>query len=533
MSVKLGAAVAKALADHGVDTMFGVMGEGNLLIIDHFVHELGLTYVTAANEFGAVTMANGYAQAGGRVGVATVTQGPGLTNTITALRDCVSAGSPVVLIAGATHDRENKQFIEQAEYVAPTGAVFINVESRHSVLHDVARAVTVARTERCPVVLNIAVEIQDEEVAYRSVEQGTATPTPLDDDELEAALGMISVARRPLVLAGYGTVLGGAEEAVRALAERLGAPLATTLRGKELFSGDPRSIGICGGLSSPEGSAVIDRADCIIAIGASLSKLTTERGALFQGKTVIECDVDPARLGFNLDVDAVIAGDAAAVARQIVEYLDLAEIGATRFHEEALQLRAANGSAGYVDRSGDGMVDIRTALAAVEKAVPAERTLVVDVRRFMEETVRRVHAPDAAAYVYGASFGAVGIGMGAAIGASFARSDRPALLICGDGGFMMTGLTEFNTAVRHDRDLICVVLNDGCYGAEEIQLRDQGRNRDLAMFDWPGFEGIATALGGSAVTVTSLDELDGIAGVIAERRGPLLIDIRISPDGIA
>ncbi|MDL9978369.1 thiamine pyrophosphate-binding protein [Microbacterium sp. ASV49] len=532
--MKLGAAVAKALADHGVDTMFGVMGEGNLLIIDHFAHELGLTYVASANEFGAVTMANGYAQAGRRIGVATVTQGPGVTNTITAVRECVSAGAPVVIVAGATHDRENKQFIEQAEYFAPTGAGFINVESRHSVLHDVARAVSRAHRERRPIVLNIAVEIQDDEVTYREVDAcPAAADVALDDEELEAALGIISVARRPLVLAGYGAVLSDAKDDILALADRLGAPVATTLRGKELFTGDPRSIGICGSLSSPEGSAVIDRADCIIALGASLSKLTTDRGALFQGKTVIECDADPSRLGLNLDVDAVIAGDAASVARRIVEYLDLAEIDATNFRAEAQQLRDAAREPAFADTSGGGLVDIRTALDAIDRAVPAERTLVVDVGRFMEETVRRVHAPDGASYVYGASFGAVGIGMGSAIGAGFARPERLTLLVCGDGGFMMTGLTEFNTAVRYGRDLVCIVLNDGCYGAEEGQFRGRGKDRDLTLFAWPSFESVAKALGGSAVTVASVEELDGLAGVIAERTGPLLIDIKISPDGVA
>lgn len=531
--MKLSAAVAKAFADHGVDTIFGLMGEGNLLIIDHFVHELGLNYVATANEFGAVTMANGYAQAGGGVGVATVTQGPGLTNTITALRDAVSAGTPLVLLAGDTRDAENKQYIEQAEYIAPTGAGFIAVESRHSVLHDVANALHRARRERRPIVLNVPVEIQHDDVLYRTPEgSAEVPPAVLDKDEMDVALGIISVARRPLILAGHGAVLSGAGDSILALADRIGAPVATTLRAKELFRGDPRSIGICGGLASPEGSTVIDRADCIIALGASLSKLTTERGALFRGKAVIECDADPARLGANLDVDAVIAGDAADVAQAIVGLLDLTEIAPTRFHEEAAGLLAGLRDDGYRDSSGDGVVDLRTALSVIDEVVPVDRTLAVDVGRFMEETVRRVHAPDARSYIYGASYGAVGIGMGTAIGASFARPERPTLLICGDGGFMMTGLTEFNTAVRYGRDLICVVLNDGCYGAEEVQFRDLGKNRDLTLFDWPGFEGVATALGGTGVTVTTLHELHGIKSAIAERSGPLLIDIRISPDGM-
>jgi thiamine pyrophosphate-dependent acetolactate synthase large subunit-like protein len=128
------------------------------------------------------------------------------------------------------------------------------------------------------------------------------------------------------------------------------------------------------------------------------------------------------------------------------------------------------------------------------------------------------------------SFGSIGLGMGAAIGAAVAEPDRPVVLMVGDGGFMLGGLTEFNSAVRHRSNLIVVVCNDGSYGAEHVQLRDKQMDPGLVMFDWPEFAPLAEALGGRGVTVRSMDELNAAGEAIRGRDRPLLIDIKLDPD---
>src|SRR4051794_3938888 len=148
-------AVANVLAGHGASCVFGVLGDGNLPILDALVREYGARYVAAAREDGAVLMADGYARAGGRLGVATVTHGPALTNAVTALTEAARARTPMLLVAADTPpgDRRNPQAIDQEDVVRPTGAGVQWVHSADSAPADVATAIGRAFTERRPIVL--------------------------------------------------------------------------------------------------------------------------------------------------------------------------------------------------------------------------------------------------------------------------------------------------------------------------------------------------------------------------------------------
>ena len=131
------------------------------------------------------------------------------------------------------------------------------------------------------------------------------------------------------------------------------------------------------------------------------------------------------------------------------------------------------------------------------------------------------------------NYGSIGLGMGNAIGASFGAPKRPVLLVCGDGGFMLGGLAEFNTAVRHGVDLVVIVFNDGAYGAEYIQFRQKDMDPTISTFDWPEFGPVATALGGQGYTARNVDELDHALAAIESRDRPILIDVKLNPDDVA
>jgi thiamine pyrophosphate-dependent acetolactate synthase large subunit-like protein len=123
--------------------------------------------------------------------------------------------------------------------------------------------------------------------------------------------------------------------------------------------------------------------------------------------------------------------------------------------------------------------------------------------------------------------------MAYAIGAAVAAPGRPVLLVTGDGGFMLGGLAEFNTAVRHKLDLVVAVCNDSSYGAEHIQFRRKNMDPGLSVFEWPDFASVADALGGQGVTVRTAADLDAAARAIAARGRPLLIDLKLDPDHVA
>lgn len=524
-------AIAEALHDLGVDVLFGLMGDANLRIVEHYVSLPGTTYVSAAHEAGAIAMAHGYALVSGRLGVATVTHGPAVTNTVTVLVEAVKNRTPLILLAGDTaasapHHHQN---IDQEAVVSPTGALFLPLTSADQAYDIVAEAARLARAQRLPVVLNVPHDLQD-----GAAERGAA-PAPADtsragagsEDALDAALGIIASSDRPLVLAGRGAI--DARDTVLAFARRIGAPVATTLKAKDLFAGEPEALGIFGGLAEDQHIAAMSSADCVIAFGAGLNPWTTHRGDLIASAAVVQIDDEPAALGRYQPNAADVHADAEAAARRMIEMLDEAELPSPEGPWARSEPRAGDDA---VSTAGAGVVDIRRALHALDAAVPAQRVLVTDGGRYVPESWTEVSAPDPRSFLFTVNFGSIGLGTAHAVGAAFARPDRPVLLVVGDGGFMHGGLAEFNTAVRHGVDLIVAVCDDGGYGAEHIQFRRRGADPALALFDWPDFPTVARALGGEGAAVTSERDLAGLAQLIAARTGPLLIDLRLDPDAV-
>jgi thiamine pyrophosphate-dependent acetolactate synthase large subunit-like protein len=530
-------AAGRALGDAGVTTVFGVLGDANLYMMDSFQRVTGGKYVSTSNEAGAVLAANGYARTSGGLGVATVTHGPALTNTVTALHESVKEATPIVLVAGdtAVADRDNLQNISQREVVLASGAGFEQVRTPQSFAEDLATAIRRAHLERRPIVLNVPIEFQWVDVEYqpapvRVIDRQVTAPDPA---ALDAAVGIIASARRPVVVAGRGAGSPAARAALLALAERIGAPVATTLRGKDLFRGERFNLGIFGTLSHEVALTAINSSDVVIAFGAGLNHWTTAEGSLLDKKQVVQVDVERAAINRWAVADAAVLGDAATVATTIVQWLDEADVKPTGFASDDLadQL-AAQEAAEHKDRSANGTVDIRTALRRVDAAFPAERTLVNDGGRFVFTSFTDVHVPEPQAYVHTVNFGSIGLGMGNAVGAYFGNPNRPVLLVTGDGGFMLGGLAEFSTAVRHGVDLVVVVLNDGAYGAEHIQFRNKDMDPEISTFRWPDFGPVATALGGDGYTVRSVEELDAALAAAASRTRPVLIDVKVDPETV-
>ncbi|MGV9852469.1 thiamine pyrophosphate-binding protein [Streptomyces sp. NPDC003442] len=530
-------ATARALSDHGVTTVFGVLGDANLYVMDAFRRHAGGTFVSMANEAGAVLAANGYARTSGRLGVATVTHGPALTNTVTALVEGVRDRTPVLLIAGdtAVADRENFQNISQRDVVLPTGAGFEQVRTPHTVAEDLTTAIRRAVLERRPVVLNMPVDFQWEEVAYAPLPPGwlPSQAVPPDPEVMDRAVGVVASAERPIVLAGQGAMTPDARKALLRLANRIGAPVATTLRARDLFRGEPYDLGIFGTLSHQSALDVIARGDCVVAFGASLNKWTTAEGSLLAGKKLVHVDVDRGAPLRHSAVHVGVVGDATAVADGLVAWLDEAEVKPTGFASPKLAERlAARKRYEFPDGGTDSTVDIRTALIRLESTFPEERTLVLDGGRFIHHAFRILRVPEPRAYVHTVNFGSIGLGMGNAVGAAFGAPGRPTLLVTGDGGFMLGGLAEFGSAVRHGLDLVVVVLNDGAYGAEHVQLRDKGMDPAISTFTWPDLGPVATALGGQGLTVRNRAGLDEALAAIEYRDRPVLIDVKLDPDAV-
>ena len=533
-------AVAQALVDHGVDTVFGVLGDGNLFIGENLQRQHEVNFVGATHEANAVCMAEGWAKATGRLGVATVTHGPGLTNTITALVEGVKNETPMLLVAGDTpvENEQHLQNLDQHALVVATGAGFQPVRNVETIAEDVSTAVRRAHAERRPIVVNVPLNIEWDEVDYEPRPALNSPPVRLapDPDQLESALGIIASSARPVILAGRGAVLSGAREVLIELGDALGAPLATSLLGTGFFSDQPFNLGIHGTLSHEVAGETLAMADCLIVFGASLNFFTTDYQSLLAGKRVVHVNLDPTHIDRHATVAAGVVGDAMVVAEAMIALLKEAEHQPSSFRTADLEkkLQEFDLSDSYEDKSYDGAVDPRTLTRQLDAGLPQDRQVVVDAGRFMLDALT-MSVPNPRDLVTSHGFGAIGLGMSTAIGAAVAHPTRPTVLCIGDGGYMMGGLTELSTAVHLGLDLIVIVYNDGSYGAEHIQLVTKGMDPAASLHEWPDFCAVAESMGCDTAKIASLDDIDAALEVVKNRQPgrPVLIEASTDPDVVS
>lgn len=530
-SMPVYAALANALSDQGVRTLYGLMGDANLFMVDHYVRELKGRYVPAVHEGGAVLMALGHASVTGDVAAVTITHGPAVSNAVTALIEGVKGTLPIVLLCGDTpvEDPDHQQAVAQRALIEATGAGFEQLKTPNAVAQDVATAFRRARLERRPIVLNMPSAFMWEQAEYAPAPADIpALPvSPGEGSALDEAIGVIAASRRPVILAGRGAKQ--AREPLLKLAERIGAPVATTLKAKGLFHGATYDLGVFGTVSTPAAADVIASADCIIAFGAGFSRFTTAHGSYLEGARVVQIDDDPRQLGRRHRPDAMLVSDPALAAETIMHWLDEAEIPSSQATDaiDAAALRA--GHSLPKPTNAEGTLDFSAALEAINTALPEDRVFVSDGGRFMTEAWCRIGVTTPENFLLSINVGAIGMGMGYAIGAAVARPDQKTVFVTGDGGFMMGGLAEYSSVVREGLNMLTIICNDSAYGAEYIQFEDRQMDPALSTFQWPSFAAMAEAMGATGLKITSMDELTAALAVANDTRGPVLIDLALDP----
>jgi thiamine pyrophosphate-dependent acetolactate synthase large subunit-like protein len=503
-------AVAEIALARGAGHVFGLVGSGNLALVNALIRG-GASHHAACHEAGAVAAADAYARVSRRVGVATVHQGPGLTNALTALTEAVRAHTPLVLLASEAV--AGNQRLGQARVVEAVGAASERLRSPV----DAARAFDRAAAERRPVVLSMPVDVQQAAAGPVEVPAPLERPRPSHDD-VEPLVAELARAERPVLLAGRGAVLADAREPLERLAELAGATLATTACANGLFRGSDRSLGIVGGFASPLAVRVLREADLVVAFGASLNRWTTSDGALLEGTRVVQVDIDPAAFG---PVDLAVVGDAAEVARAAAPETRRELDPALR--EEIARYRRRDE---IDDRSTAELIDPRTLTVLLDDLLPEKRTVAIDSGHFMGWPAMYLSAPDPDGFLLGQAFQSVGLGLAHGIGAAVARPDRVAVALLGDGGARMS-LMELETAVRESLLLIAVVYDDAGYGAEIHDYGPLGIDVEVARFPERDFAAVARGLGAAAATVRTAADLDVLA---RWSDGPLLLDCKVSRD---
>jgi thiamine pyrophosphate-dependent acetolactate synthase large subunit-like protein len=527
--------VGARLAALGVDTVFGVIGSGNL-VVTNAMRRGGARFVAARHEGGAITMADGWARVSGRVGVCSVHQGPGLTNAVTGLAEAVKSQTSLVVVAGdAPAAALGSNFrIDQDGLAESVGAIAERIHSPVTAAADAARALHRAQLERRPVVLSLPIDMQ----AQPAVESRDVPPAPLpappapSASDLAAAAELLAGARRPVILAGRGAVVAQAGAALARLGRASGALLATSAVAHGIFDGDPDAIGIAGGFATPLAAELLPQADVVVAVGASLNHWTTSHGGLIgAGAKLVQVDVDPRAIGANQPVHLGVVGDAKATAESLAAALERLAADGAGWRTPELRDRIAAGrwrDQPYEPTGADGVIDPRALSIRLAELLPHEKTVVVDSGHltgwpgmFME-----VHDPRAWVFVNG--FQAVGLALGAAIGAAIAAPDRITVAAVGDGGLFLA-LAELDTAARAAARLLILVYDDAAYGAEVHHFGPLGHDTDIARFPDADLAAIARAAGTAALTVRAPADLEPVADWVQGGAGPLLIDAKVDP----
>jgi thiamine pyrophosphate-dependent acetolactate synthase large subunit-like protein len=528
--------VGATIAAQGVKDAFGILGSGNLVVTNALARG-GARFHHARHECSAVCMADGYARVSGRVGVASVHQGPGLTNAMTGIAEAAKSRTPVLILAGETPAAAlTSNFrIDQHDLVESVGAIADRVHGPKTAADDAQRAYQRAQLERRPVVLMLPIDIQPLPPVQTTPSQRPAPPLAApepSEQALAAAADMITSASRPAIIAGRGAVLADAGSQLEHLGARIGALLATSAPANGLFADLPYALGISGGFASPFAAELLPQADLVLVFGASVNQWTTKHGEMIDaGARVIQVDVAPRAIGRNRPADLALVGDARAAAARLSEELDRRGHSAPGFRTGALAEQIASrrwADDPYDDAGTEEWIDPRTLSIALDRLLPRDRAVAVDSGHFLGYPSMYLSVPDAHAWVFPNGFQAVGLGLGNAIGAAIARPDRPTVAAIGDGGAFMA-LAELETAARLKLMLLVLIYDDAAYGAEVHHFRPMGHDVSLVRFPDADLAGVAQAAGAKSATVRSVTDLGVVEDWLINPHGPLVLDAKVNP----
>ena len=536
--MKASEAIVAALIAEGVDTVFGLIGGGVDLLAAQMADHSAIRFVKVRHEEVAVGMADGYARAPGKVGVAVVDSHPGLANASAAMLAARMGASPVLVLfpyslSNSRYDyalpnRQLNQNYDQAPLIEATIGAWDVIRSPASLSTDIALAFRRLRQSRGPLALGVV----DQDAAMPAdwayapkrlshVEAVTVVP-PQDDVARVAAL--LRAAKRPVLLAGRGAYRSGAREALIALADRSGALIATSLLAKDWFRDYPYAVGLSGGFAIDDAFAVLREADLLVAFGASLNDYTMGHGRIYKDAKIVQVDANAAAINEYRDVDLAVIGDARVTAQMLTTGME--RLDRPDWHGTAMAKRIA----GFDRWRGLDMAEstkganIRRVVDALDRLAPAERMLCVDIGLFMGVPSPYMTVQSPGDIVFPWALGRMGVALPVAAGAAVARPDKLMIVFVGDGG-IMAAINAIDTLRSEKIPILIVVMDDGGFGAERriFQLHDVDATVDD--YSTPPLEKIARTFGLDAFTVTSGREMERILRAHDPRKRTTLVHV--------
>lgn len=545
MLITGGKAVAETLVSEGVEAVFGLIGSAGMELFDALHETPQIRFVGVRDERTGTHMADGYARASGRAGVIIAGQnGPGVTNLVTGLAQASAAYSPVVALAGSLSSshvwRDAFQEVDQQALLRPvTKKTWTVTRSSRlpEMVHDAFR--TALSPRQGPVALNLPRDLLAEMVEFDhglSSWRGAEAPAA-QADSVQRACGLLADAQRPLILAGGGVKAQRCGADVLKLAELLGAPVVMSPgHGDAIACTHPLYAGQMGPRGNAVASHLAKHADVILALGTRLGFNTTfyTYDNLSRDAAIIQIETEPTAIGRLVPVTMGLLADVAVAVRQFTSELASHRASASPAWVENFRKRREQL---LTERDTEGSkitqpMQPSTLFKALRDVCPDESVFTMDAGTLCLQATDQLRYLRTPALFTPLDFGLVGFSYACGLGAKLALPDRPVISLMGDGGFGMT-MGEIGTAVQSQLNTVCVVMNNGCWGAEKAYQRDFFGGRYIgADVPNPPYDQVARLFGAEGFRVDRAEQLHETLHAALHCGKPAVVDVQIDPNAL-
>jgi acetolactate synthase-1/2/3 large subunit len=522
------------LRRHGVDVVFGLPGVQLYALMAALREEPEIRFVTTRHEQATSYMADGYARAGGRLGVAVVVPGPGLLNAAAGLSTAYSASSPVLVVTGqiprALLGREVgvlHEIVDQLDAIAPVTKWRQRILDADAVPAAIAQAVLEATSGRPrPVVVDLPPETLAEDADVEPFAVPELERLVPDAARLDEAAGLLADAAETIVYAGGGVHASGANDVLLELAELLQAPVITSPEGKGAISDrNPLSLGAALWSAGPVRER-LEAAEVVLAVGTRFASGTsfapgTSSVAVTKraDQLVVQIDIDEAELGRNHENTFSLHGDARATIERLLERL---RAGTTPRPSRRAELEAVRAEVASVATHEPQSSILRS----LRRNLPDDAIVVVDMNRvgYYAHSFWPVYEPRT--YLTSSYSGNLGFAYPAALGAKVANPDAPVVALVGDGGFLYNA-QELATAVQFGINVVAVVFNDNAYGNVMQDLDESWGGSYGSQLQNPDLVKLGESYGALALRAAAPEDVGELVRRAIDSRRPALIDVPI------
>ena len=526
--------LVNSLIDNGVDTVFGYPGGAVLNIYDAlFKKSDKIRHILTCHEQGAAHAADGYARSTGKVGVCIATSGPGATNLVTGIATAYMDSTPMVAITGnVTRPLLGKDSFQEVDITGITMPITKHnyiVKDIKELQKIVNEAFYIASSGRPgPVLIDIPKDITEEKYNYTKMEPKKREKSlqTINISSLEDFVEFINESENPFIYAGGGILSSNAEKEVLALAEKINAPVATSLMGIGSIPNDHRLYtGMIGMHGTKASNLLATSCDLIIALGARFSDRVISHKNHVKNARVIQIDIDPAEINKNVKVDSYIIGDIKEVLNKLIPMINEKENIA--WINKMNELKALNNK----EVVKEGILTPEYLFTLLNKIDKGNFIITTEVGQHQMWTAQNYKFYKPRTFISSGGLGTMGFGMGASIGAQVANPKAVVFNIAGDGSFGMD-CNEFATAVNFKIPVKVIVMNNNALGMvrQWQSLFYECRYAETTLNRATDFVKLAEAFGGTGFRVEKPEELQEVLEKALATDGPVIIDYKIDSD---